>query len=358
MSSGGTGNNPWAWLGLLKWSLSYADGTSNETPAPMSAEDRAFLEKVMKEGIINEGDRMQEILKITTETMTKWKTSPWTQEEAEETEEHLQELRDIVEQIDYARAFASMKGLPFLLGCAQERTHMPPSTRIMCLGIIATMAGNNPPIQKELLELGAIRTFSEIYFAEEQDADSDSNGQLRARVMQALSSTVRSHDMAEQVFCQTEQAVSLVERGLGIESDEPLVLRQRSLFLLRALVTSDNSDRDRILRFTQSIVFALEHFTAAEQPDELRELALGLMQRLLDQKKSVNMVLQRKNMLVARGVERIAQLRSLTGEDREYAATELELWESILVLLARAEPDAPADPNVMLPPSNTHTLPQ
>ena len=361
MSQGGGGANPWAWLGLLKWSLSYADGTSNETPAPMSKEDKEFLEKVMKEGIINEGERMQEILKSVTETISQWKDSPWTESQAEETEDALQELRDIVEQIDYARAFASMKGLPFLLGCAQERENLPPSTRMLCLGILATMASNNPPIQKELLELGAIRTLSEVYFAEEQSGN-DINGNIRARLMQAMSAMIRSHDLAEQVFCQTEQAVSLMESGLGLAKDEPDVLRQRSLFLLRALVTSDSAERERVVRFAPSIGFVLDHFTAAERDNQLREMTLGLLQQLLEQKKSVNIVLDRKSALVARAVERVAALRALTGEDREYAAVELELWESILVLLARATPDetetSSAEPPLMLPVSNTPTLPQ
>lgn len=360
-----SGNEPWAWLGLLKWSLSYADGTSNETPTPMSDEDRAFLEKVMSEGIVNEGDRMQEILKAVTETLAKWRSTPWTEEEATDSEELLQELRDIVEQIDYARAFAAMRGLPFLLGCAQERDHVAPSTRMLALGIMATMAANNPPVQKELLELGAVRTLSEVYFLEDQESTTkDSNGKMRARIMQALSATIRSHDLAEGVFCQTEQAASLLERGLGFGKEEPTVLRQRTLFLLHALVTSDSADRERLVRFARSLGFVFDTFLAANQDDRLRELVLALLRQVLEQKKSVNVVLDRKNVLVALGVERVAALRTLTGEDRDYAAVELENWESILVLLARAVPDLPGDANtsggtpMMLPPADAPTLPQ
>ena len=56
-------NPSWAWLGLLKWTLAYTDGTTDTKPQEMSAEDKAFLEDVMKNGIINEGERMREILK-------------------------------------------------------------------------------------------------------------------------------------------------------------------------------------------------------------------------------------------------------------------------------------------------------
>ena len=71
MSSGGSdsGNSPFAWLGLLKWSLAYTDGTSSDqsNALPMSEEDRTFLEKVMAEGIVDEGERMKTILKDLTD---------------------------------------------------------------------------------------------------------------------------------------------------------------------------------------------------------------------------------------------------------------------------------------------------
>ena len=128
-------NDPWAWLGLLKWSLAYTDGTTDSSEAtPMSEEDKKFLETVMKEFVINENDRMQTILKQVTDFMEIWKTTEAHTDEQEETDAALlQELRDIVEQIDYARAFAAMKGLQFLLGCVGEREHMPRSTRLSCI---------------------------------------------------------------------------------------------------------------------------------------------------------------------------------------------------------------------------------
>ena len=57
-------NNPWAWLGLLKWSLSYADGTTPSDNVEISAEDKAFLEAVMAEGVVDENDRMKTILPV------------------------------------------------------------------------------------------------------------------------------------------------------------------------------------------------------------------------------------------------------------------------------------------------------
>ena len=341
-------NSPFAWLGLLKWSLSYSDGTQNVETSPMSPEDKAFLEAVMKEGIIDEGERMKTILKEVTETMEKWKQNPATEEESDTIEDLLQELRDIVEQIDYARAFAAMKGLVFLLGCAQERDTMPRSTRLMCLGIVATMCQNNPPVQKELLEMGAIKTLSELYFAEESG---DSSGNMRAKIIQAISALVRGHELAEQVFGQLEQSTDLVNAGLGVGSTTlpPLVLRKRTMFFLSAFLTSDASDRSRVQRFTPALVWVMVNFTDAETEEdvELRELSLAMLEKILSQQTSVNAILEYKRTLVDRGVRRVAALRQLEGEDREFAQIELDHWESIISLLARTTPDSdPAPPMI------------
>ena len=62
-------NTPFAWLGLLKWSLAYSDGTTQSEAQPMNSKDIAFLEKVMAEVIIDEGERMKTILKDLTDSL-------------------------------------------------------------------------------------------------------------------------------------------------------------------------------------------------------------------------------------------------------------------------------------------------
>jgi len=74
-SSSAGGGEKWAWLGLLKWTLAHQDGTvpSEESPTMMSDEDKAFLEKVMAEGIIDECDRMKFILQQFSNAMEYYK---------------------------------------------------------------------------------------------------------------------------------------------------------------------------------------------------------------------------------------------------------------------------------------------
>jgi len=242
------GNNPWAWAGLLKWTLNHADGTQdNSNLTPMTAEDKAFLEKVMREGIIDEGERMKFILKEASSAMEYYRQkslssgkeieeSPPITEEA--LEDLLQELRDIVEQIDYARAFCSLQGLPFLLGCIQQAA-VPQSIRLVSLGILATVGQNNPPVQHQLLELGAIKTLSDLYFGRiEFESESEStpinSSAVKTKIMQSLGAMVRNHEVAETVFVNLPQAPELLRSGLDphqTERTKPSVsLRSKTLF--------------------------------------------------------------------------------------------------------------------------------
>jgi hsp70-interacting protein len=364
MSTSGGGGDPWAWLGLLKWSLSYSDGTKdNSDMTPMSPEDRAFLENVMKEGIIDENERMKFILKQATSVMEYYQKCAFQEEDASSkniessTEEEqqqeppisedalkvlLQELRDIVEQIDYARAFLSLKGLPFLLGCVSETKAVPETIRLACFGILATVCQNNPPVQNDLLELGALKTYSDLFFLKEEDEDTTTTTAsmpLKARIMQATSSCVRNHEVAELVFSHLEQAPALMAAGLDPQCSPSPSLQSRTLFFLRALVTSDTATPSRVHTFAGPIVCVIDHYLQESVTPDFRETALALLVQLLEQKNSVNAILLRKDALAALGVQRISALQASTGEDREYAQTELELWTSLMVLLVGAIPD-------------------
>ncbi|CAN0112565.1 unnamed protein product [Ectocarpus sp. 4 AP-2014] len=56
-----SGEGPDAWLGLLKWTLSHQDGTERSDARPMGDEDRAWLEKVVNEGVRDDFKTMTNI---------------------------------------------------------------------------------------------------------------------------------------------------------------------------------------------------------------------------------------------------------------------------------------------------------
>ena len=342
MTTGDQGNNPWAWSGLLRWSLNYVDGTVDRPDAtPMSAEDKAFLEKVMKDGIVDEGERMKFILKEATNAMEYYRARAAENENIgdppitdEALEDLLVELRDIVEQIDFARAFCSLQGLPFLLGCIQQ-PEIPASIRHVCLGLLSTLGQNNPPVQQQLLELGALKILSDLFF------DEATSTATKAKVMQSMSSLICNHEVCETVFTQLPQSPELFLAGLDPASASTS-LRSKSLFFLRALVTSDLATSSRIRTFQKPILLVADgdSYLGEAASSELRELAIAFLERLLeDRKGGARLLLTRKNALAALGVQRISALRSLTGEDREFAQVELEHWENVMTLLSRATPE-------------------
>mmetsp|Transcript_1356 Transcript_1356/g.2055 ORF Transcript_1356/g.2055 Transcript_1356/m.2055 type:complete len:351 (+) Transcript_1356:49-1101(+) len=350
MTSSGP-DEQWAWLGLLKWSLSYSDGTkpSSESIA-MSGEDKKFLEEVMKNGILDENERMKHILEKMTTAMDGFKNGS-TDIDVDELEDLLLELRDIVEKIDYARAFCSLKGLTFLLGSVQQKKKVPNSIRNAFLGILATVCQNNPPVQMELLDLGSIRILSEIFFIETDQG-------VKAKIVQAISANIRNHATAESVYCETEQADELVAQGLGVGGEVSEQLKKRTLFFLRALITSDDSDRNRVRKFEASTGYIADNFLNETNTSEIREMSLQFLNRVLEQKISVDAMLEpRRSDVVALGIERVSALRALDGDERDFASVELEQWETLLLQLSRITPDAPA-PLITAARPPASTLPQ
>jgi len=350
----------WAWLGLLKWSLAHIDGTvpSEESKnfREMTAEDRAFLEGVMKDGIIDEGERMKTILSSLIDNLESMKNKSEPSINNENSKENLiellDELQDIVEQIDFAQSFASMGGIQFLIGCASERESVPRLIRSSCLGVIATLCQNNPKVQYSMLEQGNIPKLADMYFAELPPSDDnlaegndDSNDTFRGKAIHAMSCSVRNHAVAEKIFCMNAEGRHAIESGLGLHRQHPpptLNLKRRALFFLQALLTSDLADGDRVRLFSRCVTHAASTFCDPDKETslEMREMTLSMLNRILDQKKSVDAILEVKGYLVELGVRRVTTLRATEGEESEYVEEELDLWQSLIVGVARACSDS------------------
>jgi hypothetical protein len=251
-----------AWLGLLKWSLQYQDGTENETPAEMSEENKSFLKKVMEEGIVDEGVRMTVVLMALVKHLHQALTAsgeagPEVEElmstissleegmrpadrealSAPPSTEHmlalLEELRDIVEQIDFAHSFAKMGGLPFLLGACSE-PRVPLEVRVQCAKLLATLAQNNPDVQRVAHVADAASILRQLFL---QSADAPPA--FRAALLQALSAVVRGHAPLEGEFLLSEAASPLLLPLLSPETPPPVLAR--AAFFLRALLSSDTA---------------------------------------------------------------------------------------------------------------------
>lgn len=364
MAPSGSTNSPFAWLGLLKWSLAYSDGTrpSSEEFNPMSKEDIEFLENVMKDGIIDEGERMKEILRSLTDALDVMLSESTQEEKRKELEEDdmldlFQELRDIVEQIDYARAFMAMGGIKFLLGCATTEGNVPKFIRKSALSVLATMCQNNPPVQFNLLEVGHMPQLIQLFMDYSPVVENGYLGDdsIREKVVQALSASIRGHSMAEHIFCKNEQGKLMLRLGLGVESamneSQPKPsnqLRKRSLFLLKAILTADETTSEQMNKYKSLVIFVCTHSVNIEWEDdaEVRELGLHMLTRLLSEhtppetlEAARNIIAEQKNGIASVGVRRIQEIRALEegSDDRDYATLELDAWEELMTALSKID---------------------
>ena len=282
--------------------------------------------------------------------------------------ELLEELRDIVEQIDYARAFVSLQGLPFLLGCASEDL-IPMNVRAACVGVVSTLAQNNPPVQQALLDLSAVHILSEIYFADEPKCDDDINNMnnedkvdvdrdeeawwnLKGKNVQAINAIVRGHKAAEEAFVNDHVCRLIISRGLGVadggynpsrDGMPPASLVRRCIFFLRAIVCSDFSSRRTVRLFHNCIdrvIFFLVNKTEYEDED-IRQSALDLLLEIMTQRKSVDLIMNRKDNLLSVLIDRVVELRKLddNSEEREWYALELECCEGLIQEIAKGRLD-------------------
>ena len=218
-----------AWLGLLKWSLQYQDGTSDTEVTEMTEENKRFLEKVrsaapsaafgkeieekrreekrreekketiegrgskltpphphrceqvMTEGIVNEKTRMKQILSAFTSYIKSIKSLPSSETPASPPTsllDELDELRDILEQIDFSVSFAKMNALPFLLSAASDPA-VPLSLRGKCLEVVATMCQNNPQVQDVAREADGIKMLGKLWESLEQQQGEEDEERFR-----------------------------------------------------------------------------------------------------------------------------------------------------------------------------------
>jgi len=176
------------WLALLKWSLSQTgDGTTTSEYTSMTEDNRHFLEKVMRE-ITSEPERLRKIMEALIEKLGT--TSP---SRDEETQDLLDSLLDIVEQIDMAQVFVKFGGVTCLLQTAKEVEILAPETRGSALSIIGTLAQNNLVVQSALLGNNILEEL--IAFASE-------GGSVWAKAVYAISCSVRGYTEAENLFME------------------------------------------------------------------------------------------------------------------------------------------------------------
>jgi len=309
-----TMSDPSQWLGLLRWSMAYQDGTTPTEAKAMSDEDKKWLTEAMEHGTVNEAKRMTQIMDRVEELL-----QGEAMDEAEVTG-LFEELQDIVEQIDQAMNLHKTGNLARIIQLLRnERADI----RAHAAEIIATCSQNNPKVQTVAIEAGALAYCAHLFV---HDADVN----VKVKALLAVSCLIRNFSPGESVFAQGDGPY-VVCRGA---QDEDRRVRTKAIFLLNYMLTQDISLREEAvvdIYAAKMMETGIAGYLVGQigcGDVDIMEGVLQVLLKLLDHPGRCYTVLSEAGVTAA--VEgRVAQLSVLEGEAKEDALTEMDLLENL-----------------------------
>jgi hypothetical protein len=198
--------------------MAHDDGTkpTDRKFTEMSGHDKAWLEKVMKECVIDEVELMAQAVAVL-------KGAPPSEAYADASDEirarvdrlepasdelllfqqdMLEDLQERVEHIDNARTFVKIGGVQPILDVLREGAQ---PLRWRAAAVLASLFQNNPPTQDAGLQHGAIGQLAAIVrrstpAAAAGGAPAVQSDKTRLKAFNALSCLVRAHEPCEQAF--------------------------------------------------------------------------------------------------------------------------------------------------------------
>eukprot|EP01039_Chlorochromonas_danica_P009019 gene9019-9954_t len=228
------------WLGLLRWSLAYQDGTQTSQFNQLSEQDREWLGSVLKEVVKDEAERMNEIIL----SLQEKHQSGAFQSQQTEAFSLLEELQDIIEQVDMAEIFAKFHGSRLLLLLLEDKIAVPLTVRKQAAVVLATLTQNNLVVQDSLAKQDVLERLMAV-FLEAQDVS------LCLKVHYAVSCLVRGHALLEEKFFQSF-FLSYLSHIASLP--DHLSLFHKAFFLSSSLISSDTATADRVERMVDLLL--------------------------------------------------------------------------------------------------------
>ncbi|ONI29710.1 hypothetical protein PRUPE_1G210000 [Prunus persica] len=185
----------------------------------------------------------------------------------------LEELLILVEPIDNANDLNKLEGLVVV---TRELDHSDADTRKMAAWVLGKASQNNPIVQKQVLELGALSKLMKMVksdFAEEA-----------TKALYAVSALIRNNVAGQELFY--EEAGHLLLQNIMSESSIDIRLRRKAVFLLGDLAECqlENREKDE-LPFFSSRIFLKSVVDLTSSADlDLQEKALVALKNLLQLK--------------------------------------------------------------------------
>jgi len=219
------------YLGLLRWSLKYNDGTSPSDVKAMDPERRAWLKEALESQVVDPADMMKNIIKMLQIPRAESASETQEKEYAEAMVAALRALQEWVEQIDWAADLHKLGGFETVINLTQDQDD---GVRCMALEVFATVVQNNPVTQAWAMELGALeKIMSNMDLSQGKTVTKEE----QAKVLLATASLVRDYTPATVAFIKDYAGVAWLMKIIQEEKFSEKA-HHKSLFFMRYIFSS------------------------------------------------------------------------------------------------------------------------
>ena len=230
------------YLGLLKWSLNFNDGTVDNVQ-PMDEERKKWLQKAIEENVTDPADQMKaliQVLKLERKSEKLEENQKLIVEEWNDMKENefvknkcevLRALEEWVESIDWAMDLHNMGGFQVVIDLFKN----DPSSEIRAhaLEVFATTVQNNPKCQDIAFELNVLPVLMKNF------ERSNLSEKEQLKTILAISCFVRGHSKASISFIKDFKGVNLLVKIIHSKNAiYPTKSRIKALFLIDFFLTS------------------------------------------------------------------------------------------------------------------------
>ncbi|KAJ0249544.1 Fes1A [Hirschfeldia incana] len=246
------------WDGLLKWSLSHADGT--QPTRQLSEDDRKWFMEAMQSQTVDVVKRMKEItlvMQTPEQVLVDHGVTP------QDLEDLLDELQEHVESIDMANDLHSIGGLVPLLGFLKN-SHA--NIRAKAADVVRTIVQNNPRSQELVMEANGLELLLSNF-------TSDADVHARTQALGAISSLIRHNKAGVTAFMLANGYADLRD---ALASDS-VRFQRKALNVLQYLLQEDDSDGSIVTGL--GLPRVLIHLASSDDA-ETRAAALGVLLEL------------------------------------------------------------------------------
>nr|AAM63079.1 unknown [Arabidopsis thaliana] len=292
------------WDGLLKWSLSHADGT--RPTRQLSEEDRKWFMEAMQSQTVDVVKRMKEItlvMQTPEQVLVEHGVTP------EDIQDLLDELQEHVESIDMANDLHSIGGLVPLLSFLKN-SHA--NIRAKAADVVSTIVQNNPRSQELVMETNALESLLSNF-------TSDTDIHARTQALGAISSLIRHNKPGVTAFKLANGYAGLRD---ALASDS-VRFQRKALNLLQYLLQQDDSDRS--IATGLGLPRVMMHLASSDDA-EIREAALrGLLELSREKNDGSSSIDKSDEKLRQLLEERIKGITLMSQEDLETVKEERQL---------------------------------